>query len=301
VKRNRPQTVAALPAATVILAREQESELQVLLLRRSTQSRFMGGNYVFPGGVVEKVDEDLDWWQSHADLEPDLVSRRLGGDTTGGVPIAAAVAAIRETFEEAGVLLADHPAAADGELQKVCGRRLAKELAADWLQQLVQKEGWTIALSRLLRWSRWVTPAGMRFRYDTRFFVARMPEDQVCVPDRQEAVDALWVRPAEALERNLTGKIPLSPPTLITLHEMLPYAGLQLLEEAAAKRRWGSPLIPRWISDGSEMIIVEPWDPEYQRPQIRIDAAALRAGIASVGEPFSRLWFSGESWRPVAV
>jgi 8-oxo-dGTP pyrophosphatase MutT (NUDIX family) len=301
VNGNRPQPVTAVPAATLVLARERETELQVLLLRRSTQSRFMGGNYVFPGGRLEAADENLDWWQPHVDLGPDLISRRLGGDMTGSAPFAAAVAAIRETFEEAGVLLADHPTRAGGELQKVCRRRLSGALPPGWLQQLVQKGGWIIALSRLLRWSRWVTPVGMRYRYDTRFFAARMPTGQVCAPDMQEAVHALWIRPAEALERNLSGEFLLSPPTLMTLHEMLPYTRLQLLEDAAAKRRWGSPLLPRWVSDGSEMMIVEPWDPEYRRPQIRIDAAALRAGVTSVGKPFSRLWFSGGSWKPVAV
>jgi hypothetical protein len=126
-----------------------------------------------------------------------------------------------------------------------------------------------------------------------------MPEDQVCTSDMQETVHALWIRPEEALEKNLSGQIPLSPPTLITLHEMLPYNRLGNLAAAAAKRRWGTPLTPRLISDGKEQMIIEPWDPAYRRTKIRIDPAALHAAIAPVGASFSRLWFSGGVWKPV--
>ncbi len=213
--------------------------------------------------------------------------------------VAAAIAAIRETFEESGVLLARRHGHSGGELHTVFDRRLAGELPRGWLQRLVQKEGWIIELSRLFRWSRWVTPEQMRHRYDARFFLARMPDDQVCLPDMQETVNALWIGPEEALHKNLSGKVPLSPPTLVTLHELLAHTRLQNLEDAAARRRWGRPLKPRLVTDGDEKMIVEPWDPEYRRLQIRIDVADLHAGLAPVGTSFSRLWLSGGIWKPV--
>lgn len=295
-----PEAAVPEPAATVVLARDQEKGLQVLLLKRSAKSRFMGGNYVFPGGRVETADYNVDLWQPHLDLQPDVISRRHGGDLTGDEALANAIAAIRETFEEAGVLLAcRHNPYAD-ELQTVWDRRLAGELSPDWLQKLLRRGQWILQPSRLFSWSRWITPEKMRYRYDTRFFVARMPEDQVCLPDMQETVHSMWISPGEALWNNLAGKIPLSPPTLVTLHEMLPCARLQNLEDAATKRRCSMPLKPRLISDGKEKIILEPWDPEYHRSQVRIDVSALRLKIASVGKSFSRLWFSDGVWIPIA-
>lgn len=294
-----PDASVPAPAATVVLARDHEGALQVLLLRRSAESRFMGGNYVFPGGLVESADHSVDWWRPYTDLAPDEIVQGSGGDTNGEKVLAAAVAAIRETFEEAGVLFARRSGPAGADLPSISGMRLTGNLPPGWLQQLVGKGGWIVELSRLLWWSRWITPEQMRYRYDTRFFVARMPQDQVCQPDMRETVHALWISPEEALAKNLSGKIPLSPPTLITLHEMLPCKCLQHLASAAAQRRRETILKPRMISEGMEKIIIEPWDPEYDHPQVRIDVASLRASIAPVGAPFSRLWFADGVWKPV--
>ena len=296
---DQTKTVIPKPAATVVLARDQENGLQVLLLQRSAASRFMAGNYVFPGGLLENADYMVDWWQSHVDLEPDEILRRFGGNMAHSQVVASAIAAIRETFEEAGVLFARRPTSPAGMLRTVRGRRLTIESPPDWLQRLAQKDGWILQLSQLFGWSRWITPEQMRYRYDTRIFIARMPEDQIAAPDMRETVHATWVRPEEALRKNLSAQIPLGPPTLITLHEMLACESFERLKQAAEKRRRDTPLKPRLITDGKEKMILEPWDPEYHRSQVRFDVTKLRARIATVGAPFSRLWFSDGVWKPV--
>ena len=296
---DRPKTPDPAPAATVVLVREQKSHLQVLLVRRSAESRFMGGRYVFPGGRLEPADADVDGWQRHLDLTLDQIMERFGDDMPTDKYIAYAIAAIRETFEEAGVLFAQPVGRCGQVLQTVCDRRLAGRLPPNWLRRLVQHDNWIIALSRLYPWSHWITPEQMRHRYDTRFFAARLPDGQVCAADMRETVSALWVRPAEALRANLSGEVPLSPPTLLTLHELLAFSGVQDFIDAAATRRWAPPLKPRLVAEAGEMLIVEPWDPEYRQSQIRIDVAALRTGIAPVGASFSRLWLSDGIWKPV--
>jgi hypothetical protein len=197
------------------------------------------------------------------------------------------------------VLLAHGRKPPSDALQTVRGERLSGILPPDWLQRLVIREGWIIQLSRLFRWSRWITPEQMPYRYDTWFYLARMPEDQVCLPDMRETVHHLWISPGDALRKNLTGEVPLSPPTLLTLHEMLSFDRLQNLVNVATRRSWGNPLKPRLISDGREQVILEPWDPDYGRLQVRMEDLVSDLHVAPVGASFSRLWYSGGVWKPL--
>ena len=299
MSKRSTDAVVPVPAATIVLVRERKKELQVLLLKRSATSRFMGGNYVFPGGRVETADDNLQLWQAHLDCAAEEIAARIGEDAAGDQMLATAVAAIRETFEETGVLLAHgHQSRADA-LGTIRSERLSGRLPPDWLQRLTVRKGWIIELSRLFRWSRWITPEQMRHRYDTWFFLARMPQDQVCLPDMRETVHHLWISPGDALRKNLSGKVPLSPPTLLTLHEMLPYARLQSILKDAAGRSWGNPLKPRLISDGGEKIILEPWDPDYHRSQVRLKDLVSGLQVAPVGASFSKLWYSEGVWKPL--
>ena len=299
INKGRRDAVVPVPAATVVLVRERQNGLQVLLLKRSTASRFMGGNYVFPGGRVETADDNRQLWEAHLDCAAEEIADRIGGDAAGDQTLAAAVAAIRETFEETGVLFAHGQMSPVDTLRTIHADRLAGQLPPDWLQRLAVKKGWVLELSRLFRWSRWITPEQMRYRYDTWFYLACMPEDQVCLPDMRETVHHRWICPGDALKENLTGKVPLSPPTLLTLHQMLPYARQQSLVDAAACRSWGNPLQPRLISDGGEKIILEPWDPDYHRSQVRIQDLVLSLQVAPVGASFSKLWYSEGVWKPL--
>jgi hypothetical protein len=139
----------------------------------------------------------------------------------------------------------------------------------------------------------------MKKRFDTRFFLAVIPEGQTCRPDLRETVHGVWVTPEEGLKRNLDGKIPLSPPTVVTLHQLLPFADLDTLLGEAESRPWGDPVRPRMIPLEKGAIIIEPWDPLYGRDRIEIDTGRLQSAVAPVGRPFSRIWLHRGLWRPI--
>lgn len=290
---------APLPAATVILARQQAAEIQIYLLKRSAKSRFMAGNYVFPGGVVDPDDGDLALWEPYTDLDVATVTHCVEGKKPVAQALAYRIAAIRETFEEAGVLLIQPDLHLADDLEHVCEMRLARDLADGWLKQEVQRHGWILQVSALKRWARWITPVLMPRRYDTRFFVAALPRDQVCRPDNRETSHGVWVNPLQALKANQTGAMPLSPPTLVTLHQLLAFENLEAVMQAAETRFWEPALEPRLIPTEKGPVILEPWDPQYADPDVTIDAAALMAGLVAAGGSFSRLWRKGVIWRPV--
>jgi len=290
-----------LPAATVILARQQAAEIQVYLLKRSPKSRFMAGNYVYPGGIVDSDDGDLDFWNRYTDLDIAAIDRCLGGEFPVAEAMAFGITAIRETFEEAGVLLV-HPDAYQGaDLEQVCEMRLTRDLSNGWLKRAVQRKGWVLQVSALKRWAHWLTPALMPRRYDTRFFVAVLPSGQVCRPDDHETTHGVWINPLQALEANQTGAMPLSPPTLVTLHQLLAFKHLEAVLQSAEARTWGPVLEPRLILTDEGPVIVEPWDVQYTDQDLSIDAVALSAGLVPAGAPFSRLWYKGGLWQPVAM
>ena len=300
MKDKNKRQIGPVPAATVILTRQNAGELQVYLLKRSVNSGFMAGNYVFPGGIVDPEDGDAMRWKDHVDLDLDGLAQSLGGGLTATEALAYGIAAIRETFEEAGVLLAFEPDKNSKDLKWICKMRLAGELLEGWFLKFVASEDWILALSALSRWSHWITPELMKRRYDTRFFVASIPVGQQCQPDNRETTHGIWITPEKGLTGNLAGEIPLSPPTLITLHQLLNYRTLKDLEKEAKIRQWGQGFLPRLVPVDQGSVIVEPWDSQYTQKEIDINANGLEASILPVGKSFSRIWYHNGIWRPVA-
>ena len=206
-------TSAAVPvrdAATIMLVRDGASGLEVFMLRRNLESDFVGGVYLFPGGAVDPADR-------HADLEAVSVGRRdadastlLGLDPAVG-GLAYWVAGIRESFEEAGVLLAygDDGAVVDFREPAVEARfkdhRAAVDSGARRLVDVCVEEGLQLAVDRVHYFSHWITPLGPTRRYDTRFFVARAPEFQSPLHDDRETIANTWIGPDEAIERSRRG------------------------------------------------------------------------------------------------
>ena len=275
------------PAATLILARQHDTELQVYLLKRNVNSRFMAGKYVFPGGVLEPDDLDGDYWMAHVDLELTEIDEQLGKGLPRSMALAYGIAAIRETFEESGIMLAGQSAPAINQ-----GPQKS-------FPELVESAGHTIKLSALGRWSHWVSPEQMHRRYDTRFFWAAKPVGQSCRPDLEEVVHGCWISPRKGLVANLRGEIPLSPPTLVTLHELLAYRDLDDLKKRTKERQWGKLRLPRMVITKTATLIIEPWDHQYDQDHITYDAEALPRAVLPVGIPFSRLWQCDGIWKPV--
>ncbi len=261
----------------------------------------MAGKYVFPGGIVDPEDTDIDSWANHLDLDAAQVSLRLGKSLSYKQILPYCVTAIRETFEESGVLLAVDTPNLGGTVQQLRGHRATNNLPHDWLRQRVVSQGGILSLSRLSCWAHWITPRQMKRRYDTRFFVAEMPADQVCSPDNGETTHGIWVSPKKGLDGNLDGTIPLSPPTLVNLHELLKYKTIDALKAEAARRPWGAPIMPRMIIRSDETVILEPWDPMYSQKEVVIDTNSLPGKVLKAGEPFSRIWVHGDRCHPVSV
>ena len=288
--------------ATLILVRQHAGELQAYLLRRSPASGFMPGLFVFPGGLVDADDGDEVFWRERQDLSPQALGERLGKGLRFSEALSYAVAGVRETFEEAGVLLAAKAGSTDEELKRAGERRLAEGGRHGWFRTLAETEGWILSLSALAPWSHWITPVGMPRRFDTRFFAAALPEGQEGRPDMRETTEGLWVSPRQALAGNRAGRTALSPPTLVTLHELLNFPTLDALNRGVEGRGWGEPIFPRLVplGKGAGSIIVEPWDPMYGREDLRVDAGSLPGRLLPAGAPFSRLWNDGGIWKPVA-
>jgi len=292
--------VTPRPAATVILIRPHRDEFQVYLLKRNEKSGFMGGYYVFPGGTVDPEDRDAGIWEQHVDRGVEEIVHRLGGGIDIENILAYGVAALRETFEEAGVLLVRQARQREDDLEGICSRRLAGPLSRGWFRDLIVSEGWMLAFSRLKKWAHWITPELMKRRYDTRFFLTVLSEEQVCRPDRHETVHGLWISPREGLMGNLDGRIPLSPPTLVTLDELSRYHRLQDLESAIESRSWGAALFPRLVPVENGAVILEPWDPHYRQDVITFDPQMLEKAVLPIQAPFSRIWLHQGIWRTVA-
>jgi len=297
-----PTPAIPVRASTVILVRDQKGPLEVYLLKRSGRSDFMPGRYVFPGGTVDVDDADPDFWKAYGDMDPEQVrSRRGQGEPDLGLDEAMVygIAAIRETFEEAGLLLARCSTAASRDTEALSEQRSRGTLPQTWLRDLVLSGGWTLMLSALAPWSHWITPVARSRRYDTRFFMALMLHGQECQPDRRETTHGIWSTPSAALAGNLEGTIPLSPPTLITVQELLPYPDIASLEREMDIRSWGETRVPSLIPLPGGAILLLPWDPEYANEAFRPDVMSFNVGLSPSQRPISRIWYSNGLWLPL--
>ena len=277
------------PSATLILVRRHEAGIEVYLLRRSTASKFMPGTYVFPGGNLEDEDGDIAFWCNHVDIPLDRLAQCLDGEVERMLPFA--VAAIRETWEEAALLMATPRGA-------ISGQKPDRHGPLSFTQQ-IQSKGLDLSISRLGRWSHWITPERMPQRFNTFFFLAAVDKGQDCRPDNYEADRSVWISPRQALAQNALGILPLSPPTLVTLHQMLPFTDLGALVAESRSRSWPAPIMPRLFPLETGTLIIEPWDPDYASETICVDVQRLNREGLPVGAPFSRLWRHQGICRPV--
>lgn len=254
-----PELAAARPAATVLLLRDHpnpppgHTRLQVFLQRRVAGMAFAGGMTVFPGGGVDRTDEDDMPW-----MGPDA---RWWGERLGYPPEPARAlvhAAVRETFEECGVLLATpgrQPAALHQGRADLVARRCT-------LAEMLARAGLVLRSDLLVAWARWITPEESPRRYDTVFFAARVPDGQVADDRTTEAVEASWWHPADALEGWHAGELDLMAPTFRTLQEIAEHADTASVLAAAAHRTI-RPVIPHVRREGERVVIVLPDEPGF--------------------------------------
>ena len=221
----RREPVAARPAATVLLLRDTDAGVQVLMTRRSMSASFAPGAYVFPGGGVDAADA-----ASHAHAR----RRAMQSD----LHLTQAIAAIRESFEELGVLLARR---ADGTHAN-SGDIAALDRGAPFAEQCAAK-GLTLAADEVFVLARWITDRDLPRRFDVPFLVARMPPGQTPVADESEQFEPVWIRPQDALARHREGTFFIIFPTIRTLQRLLDHATVDgVLRACAATEQ------PLWIS-----------------------------------------------------
>ena len=285
------------PASTVIIIRKTGRVPQVCLLKRSKRSPFMAGYHVFPGGTVDEGDKDA-LWEKHCDIEGPPWIQKPGRDMPEEDLLPYGIAAVRETFEEAGILLAHGDGHREKEIASLSDKRCKGALHSGWLKAWVVSRGWRPSLSNLYPWAHWVTPEVRSKRFDTRFFITFVAREVTCIPDGRETVEGVWVEPGEALSNNLNGRLPLSPPTLITLHELLAYRDAGSLHGALETRTWGTPRCPRLVPASDGALLVLPWDPGFHDEEISWKVGP--GDLLPVGKAFSRLWLQAGIWRPVA-
>jgi 8-oxo-dGTP pyrophosphatase MutT (NUDIX family) len=236
--------VPVRPAATVMLVRDTDAGVEVFMMRRTTSAAFASGMYVFPGGRVDTAD--------------------------GAGDEGFAVAAIREAFEEAGVLLArDRSGALLRGDHAAFAERNAVHRGAVGLRELCDRHGLTPCTDELAWVAHWITPvgeAGAR-RFDTRFFVAAAPSDQLLSHDNHETIASMWVRPADAIERHRAGVLTMMPPTISNLRFLDEHR--TVAEVMAAAWLIGTPpaILPK-IANGATSRqrndVLLPGDPGYE-------------------------------------
>lgn len=261
-----PEQVPVRDAATVMLLRDGSDGPEVCLMQRNLNSDFVGGAYVFPGGAVDPADADADVADRCPDLDDAEASRRLGLAVGG---LAFWVAAIRESFEEAGVLLARH---ADGRrldlsdpgaAERFAGHRDDVDNERRTIAEIAVQEDLHLDVGQLHYFSRWITPLGAHRRYDTRFFVCAAPEGQEVVEDSRELIGTQWLTPAEALRRHDAGDITMIFPTVRTLVALSRFDRADAVLDHARAQSRVEGILPT-ISDGDDgMRIVLPGDPEH--------------------------------------
>lgn len=288
-------------AATIILVREKNHQPQIYLMKRNVKSSFMGGYYVFPGGVVEDQDREIESWKLSIDVTLSELESRFCDDRFDiDSAVCFGIAAIRETLEEAGVLIAVSDDKKTDDFTCMADLRLEKDLPDNWFNNKMVADNWMLGFSRLGCWSHWITPEQMKKRFDTRFFLVMMPENQTCVPDDTETKHGIWATPQKALEQNLTARIPLSPPTIVTLTQLADFPTLTAFETQIQGRSWGDPIEPIMMKTSEGPVIIEPWDSQFNEPD-SIRLVNLNQKILDPLVPFSRIWCNQGIWKPVGV
>ncbi len=282
-------------AATVILTRDgDQGLLEVFLMRRHREQAFMGGAFVFPGGSIDD-----------GDFAPELVSRIVGPTAAEAVErlqepallpsiaLGLYMAAIRETFEEAGILLAYDER---GQLLQFGDPAISSRYAEArldiykktyTLMSLTDRENIRFALDLLMPYAHWITPTIEKKRFNTRFFIARIPSGQIPLHDSIEMTESMWMSPKEALAAYGRRTILLMPPTLKTLEELSGYDKTADLFRATAERKIYTIMPQACQVEGIPTLLL-PHDLDYTIAEYKQPPRP--------GEP-SRIFFRDKMWR----
>lgn len=247
-----------LPSSTVMVVRDGSSGIEVLMVRRHSDSGVLGGVYVFPGGKLDADDSAIpvEWLDGSPSQCVSALAEPVMDEATA---VGLHVAALRETFEECGLLLGlPHK---DELVPLLRAATAAGQTFAQGLHALQAP----VAVSSVIPWSRWVTPrmpSMTRKRFDTRFFLSVAPAGQEAVHDNHEATEVAWLTPAAAMQRYWEGHLDMAPPQLMSLCELGAFADVA---SAVAHARARSPILiePHPFDEDGRRVICYPGDPSH--------------------------------------
>jgi 8-oxo-dGTP pyrophosphatase MutT (NUDIX family) len=290
-------------AATVMLIRDAVDErgrpaVEVCMLRRNLASEFVAGVYVFPGGSVDPADRGDAAGELTEGLSDATASALLGLDSGG---LAFWVAALRECFEEAGVLLARPRDSADGtaildttdpaDRARFEAHRLEINEGRAGLLDVCRAEGLVLAVDAVHYVSHWITPELAPRRYDTRFFITAAPAGQVARHDDAETIATIWVRPHDALAREAAGEIELLPPTIANLRSIEGFTSAGDVVAWASQVTHVTTVLPIVLIEDGHILILRPGDPGYE------EAMADRMASGSQIDP-ALAELARQAWGP---
>lgn len=292
-------------AATVMLVRDALDEdgrpaVEVCMLKRNLASEFVAGAYVFPGGSVDPADRGDAAEELCRGLDDAEASDLLGIDSGG---LAFWVAALRECFEEAGVLLAQPRDAADGTevldttdpgvRARFEAHRLEINEGRAGLLEVCRAEGLVLAADTVHYVSHWITPELAPKRFDTRFFVTAAPPGQVAHHDEGETIATIWVRPNDALARFEAGEIELLPPTIDNLEKLGVHTSTEEVMAWARAVTDIPTILPIVLIEDGRLLVLRPGDDGYEQ--------ALEDRLASSDPVSPELAAAArEAWGPKA-
>lgn len=250
-------------AATVAMLRDGPEGLEVFLLKRHGLSDVLGGAYVFPGGKVDSADSEIESALFLDETPLQLRERLREPDLDERSALGFYVAAVREAFEESGVLFAQSARA------EMIERAHAMHRQGLDFQMILRNTGMRLSTSALVPWSRWITPrvsAVSKKRFDTRFFVSALPVGQTARHDNHETTESVWLSPKEALRQYWNKTIELAPPQIMSLSHLASHSSVQsVLSEA----RHGKPptIEPEPFEDAQGRGLCYPGDPCHSDSQ----------------------------------
>ncbi len=274
-----------IPAATVVVVRDGLAGLELLMVKRHERSRDLPGLSVFPGGLVEPADAEPSLASAATGYSHERASAALGEALERAAARSLYVAACRELFEEAGLLLARHD---DGGrlgtelLARAAEIRLAVQSGSETLADFLGRERAHLALDALVPLARWITPEFQMRRWDARFFLTRAPDEQRALHDGTEIAETLWIRPADALADYRAGGTTLAPPTFCVLEGMAPFESAGTALEATRAAGPPRPILPVPLAGAPDLTMLYPGDHQYPGER---------------GDGRNRLILDGGRWR----
>ena len=253
----------ARDAATLVMLRDSPVGMEVFLVKRHGLSDVLGGAYVFPGGKLDTADSQLDT-AVHLDQDTASLHRMLGEPQLASSNAAGLyVAALREAFEESGVLFADNATAATASA--------ATQLLKDGLSfnEMLARLALRLQTQAVAPWSRWITPlipSVSSKRFDTRFFVSALPAHQEASHDNVETTESVWLPPRTALEQYRDGQIELAPPQIMSLAHLSRHSSVHSVM-SQARAALPAVVFPEAFDEDGERVVCYPGDPRHSNPQ----------------------------------